>query len=238
MKIVINHLTRMQKGFICVAGVSLESGRHVRPLLRQQMRTTFLARNGGLFDIGRIVDLGRTRYIGKRPEVEDHLFYPHNAAPLDDMAPHEFWQLLTRLARERLVEIFGPQLHRRGRGSCAVEVGNGIASLGCFVADSPRLVLQETNGRDRIRMRFQSGSYEFDVPVTDIRLYGSDHVTPDREIVRRAAERLEFTSSVVLSVGLTRPFKKTAAEPALHWLQVNNIHFADDPNWKLGCDNE
>jgi four helix bundle suffix protein len=234
MKIVVNHLTRMQKGFMCVAGVNLETGRHVRPLLRQQMRTTFLTRNGGLFDIGRIVDLGRTRYIGKPPEVEDHLFYPHNAAPCDDMAPPEFWRLLTKLAKPKLVEIFGPELHRRGRGSCAVELGHGIASLGCFVADNPRLILQEANGRHRIRMRFQSGSHEFDVPVTDIRLYGSDHVTPDRAIVSRTAERLESTASVVLSVGLTRPFKKTAAEPALHWLQVNNIHFAEDPVWQLG----
>ena len=28
-------------------------------------------------------------------------------------------------------------------------------------------------------------------------------------------------------------FAKRDDEPALHWLQMNNIHFADDPCWKL-----
>jgi hypothetical protein len=37
MQIVINHLTRMQRGFMCVAGVDLATGRHVRPVLASQL---------------------------------------------------------------------------------------------------------------------------------------------------------------------------------------------------------
>src|SRR5260370_42124155 len=51
--LVINHLTRMQQGYICVAGVDLETGRHVRPVLRRRMGTVNLVRNGGLFDMAR-----------------------------------------------------------------------------------------------------------------------------------------------------------------------------------------
>jgi hypothetical protein len=33
MRIVVNHLTRMQPGYICVAGMERQGGRHVRPVL-------------------------------------------------------------------------------------------------------------------------------------------------------------------------------------------------------------
>ena len=32
MKIVVNHLTRMQRGYICVAGINPDTGHHVRPI--------------------------------------------------------------------------------------------------------------------------------------------------------------------------------------------------------------
>ena len=33
MKIVVNHLTRMQPGYICVAGLDFQTNAHVRPVL-------------------------------------------------------------------------------------------------------------------------------------------------------------------------------------------------------------
>ena len=47
----------------------------------------------------------------------------------------------------------------------------------------------------RIRIQFQSGQYEFELGVTDIRLYGPDHVTPDPQVVERTAERLQAAES-------------------------------------------
>jgi hypothetical protein len=70
--------------------------------------------------------------------------------------------------------------------------------------------------------------------VTDIRLYGADHVTPDAAIVQRVAERLQGAPEVILGVGLTRAFRGADDEPAMHWLQVNNLHFPNDPVWRLG----
>ena len=118
MRIVVNHLTRMQKGFMCVAGVDVSTGEHVRPLLRRQMRTSLLAHHGGVFEIGSVVDLGSVCNIGQRPELEDRQFVVENASRQGEMDANGFWQLLTRLAKPRLVEIFSKDLERRGRSSC------------------------------------------------------------------------------------------------------------------------
>jgi len=237
MKLVINHLTRMQKGFICVAGVDLATGQHVRPMLQSQMRKDMLVRHGGPFDISRVIELGWTKYTGTRPETEDYLFHRSEARSIGNMAADEFWELLQRLAKPKLGEIFGRDLSPRGPRSYAVDVGHGIASLGCYVAPAgAHLFVQRRDplSRGRIRIQFRSGRYEFDLGVTDVRLYRDDHVTPDPDVVQRVAGRLQDGPEVVLSVGLTRAFRGTPDEPALHWLQVNNIHFQDDPRWQLG----
>jgi len=237
MKLVINHLTRMQKGFMCVAGVDLATGQHVRPLLHSQMRVNMLARHGGPFDIARIVDLGWTKYIGTRPETEDYLFHRSEVQAIGQMPANEFWKLLENLAQPKLGEIFGPDLKPRTRHSYAVDVGAGIASLGCYTPPTcPRLFIQRRAplSRGRIRIAFHVGEYEFELGVTDIRLYRDDHVTPDAGIVDRVAKRLQTGSDLILSVGLTRAFQSTPTEPAFHWLQVNNIHFKEAPCWQHG----
>jgi hypothetical protein len=103
-------------------------------------------------------------------------------------------------------------------------------------ASHPRLLIQRRDplSGGRIRLQFTSGQYEFELGVTDIRLYGPDHVTPDAEVVQRVADRLQAAPSVILGVGLTRPFRGESDEAARHWLQVNNLHFEDDPCWRLG----
>ena len=241
MKIVITHLTRMQKGFICVAGVDLVTSQHVRPMSRSQMRKEMLARYGGPFDIGNIVDLGWTKWIGAAPELEDYLFHRDEARSLGEMPAPALWNLLRSLARPRLQDIFGKDLQTHGCRACGVAVGHGVASLGCFLpAKRPRLVLQrrDPSGGGRLRLQLEAGPHLFEVGLTDIRLYGADHVTPDPEMVQRVSVRLQDGPELLLGVGLTRPFRPTPEEPALHWLQVNNLHFADDPCWRLGRTDE
>lgn len=236
MKIVVTHLTRMQKGYICVAGIDLATSQHVRPVLRSQMRKEMLACYGGPLDIGSIVELGWTKWIGAAPELEDYLFHRSEARSLGEMQGAALWNLLQSLARPRLQDIFGKDLQAHGGCACGVAVGRGVASLGCFSPmQRPRLFLQRRDplSGGRLRMRLESGPHVFQVGVTDIRLYAADHVTPDPEIVERVAERLRDGPDVILGVGLTRPFRPTPEEPALHWLQVNNLHFADDPCWRL-----
>jgi hypothetical protein len=65
MQIIVNHLTRMQPGFICVAGVDVSSGRHVRPVLGRRLTTDLLASKGGPFDMAELVDLGAVECCGR-----------------------------------------------------------------------------------------------------------------------------------------------------------------------------
>ena len=131
----------------------------------------------------------------------------------------------------------GTDLRPHGTHACAVEVGHGVASLGCFLPPRrPNLFLQRRDplSGGRIRLQLVSGPHVFEVSVTDLRLYCADHVTPDPDVVQRVAERLQDGPEAILGVGLTRQFRLTPEEPPLHWLQVNNLHFADDPCCRLG----
>jgi hypothetical protein len=83
-------------------------------------------------------------------------------------------------------------------------------------------------------MRFSDGALKVDVSVTDIRLYGTDHLTPDETMVEQVNERIRQGVNVILSVGLGRQYAAAPGVAPRHWLQVNNIHLADQPVWLLG----
>ena len=70
--------------------------------------------------------------------------------------------------------------------------------------------------------------------VTDIRLFGDDHATPEAARIRAAAQWIAESRGVLLSVGLTRKFAAADHLEPRHWLQVNNIHLRENPTWPLG----
>jgi hypothetical protein len=224
MRIAVHHLTRMQKGFMCVAGIDLETGRSIRPVLDRQMRIDMLACHGGPFELGRVVDLGETRFVGRVPEIEDRQFDASQARVDEVLAPGHFRQLLESVALERLDAIFGRELQNVGT-TCAVNEQRGLRSLGCVWASHCELRAETNqNGTRRIRLTLDSDRGRLQLPVTDIRLYGDDHVTVDELKVTSVAEPLRRAERVLLSVGLSRPYRRAADQPARHWLQVNNIH--------------
>ena len=103
MQILVNHLTRMQPGYVCAAGVDVNTLNHVRPVLRYGRLTTGLLKpNGGPLDIGSVVDLGPTADAGRPPELEDRYFDPARAAWLFDDGADDYWDLLEEMAREDL----------------------------------------------------------------------------------------------------------------------------------------
>lgn len=225
MQIVINHLTRMQKGYICVAGIDLATGLHIRPVLQRQIPTDYLAEHGGLFGLRRIIDLGDAKFVGKVPEIEDFLFDQDAARHVADMPEEDFRGLIEGVAKQRLISIFGHDLHQSG-ASCAVEETCGLRSLGCYWAEQGRLFIDEPpdHSRRRIRFSWRSGEFTFTSPVTDIRLFEDDHITPCEETVRRINDRVGQEDRVLLSVGLSRPYRPSNDQPSQHWLQINNIH--------------
>jgi putative nucleic acid modification protein with dual OB domain len=236
MRIVVTDLTRMQRGYVCVAGVEPERRQHVRPVLATgRLSKNLLACHGGPFDLATMVDLGATEPVPMKPEVEDHQFSARNAKSVEMVDSAEFWDLLTSLARPKLRTIFGPELRRRGTGA-AVGAEAGAASLGCLrPAGGPELYVRpRAGGQDQVRMRLSDGDFDLAVSVTDVRLYGNDHITPDAPTVQGISEQIAGGTGVLLSVGLTRPFAATPDLPPVHWLQVNNIHLESDPAWRLG----
>ena len=230
MQILVNHLTRMQPGYICVAGVDVNTLGHVRPVLpRARLTTDLLRGNGGPLDIASVVDLGPTVYAGSAPELEDYYFDPAKAAWLFDDDPGDYWELLNQMARESLAAIFGPVLEQE-EGSCTVDVGEGHASLGCLAPEErPWLYVDH---RGTVRMVLECTTPSSDLAVADLRLYERDQRTPRRDLVASAQRRIESGVEVILSVGLTRPWRKRDDTAERHWLQVNNIHLQDDPLWR------
>lgn len=228
MKVVINHLTRMQSGYVCAAGVDIATRRHVRLMpARAHLRPESLAAHGGPLAIAAILDLGPAKDIGKRPEVEDREFDPRKTGAHGLLAAPRFWNMLTQVAKPGLASIFGSDLHPAGACSCGVDAGRGIASLGCLIPQGrPDLYIRERPGKPpQVRMKFTDGAFNVDVGVTDIRLYGADHATPDEDAVNAAMSQLAGAQPVILSVGLTRPYAPRDEVAAIHWLQVNNVHF-------------
>lgn len=238
MKIVVNHLTRMHGGHICVAGVDVDTRRHVRPILQHEgIPFHLLARHGGPFDMARVVDLGAPRPKPDKPHVEDHVFVPSRAKFQRTASPREFWDLLEELARTRLREIFGSALRVVGNMRYGTELGRGQASLGCFLPQRPpQLYLKSgRQGKPQIRMKLGDGEIDADAGVTDLRLCQDDHTTPDADLVRGVAGWINNSECVLLSLGLTRKFRPSQQQDYVHYLQVNNVHLKEEPTWPLSA---
>jgi len=237
MQIVVNHLTRMHGGHICVAGVDQETGRHVRPVPQHGgLSAEWLARHGGPFEMAGVVDLGSPRAVLGKPHCEDYILIAACTKLCQRLDPHEFWNLLYRVQKASLREIFGSELRAIGNQHLVTDLGKGTASLGCLRSrDRPQLYLATTGRRKpRIRMRFSDGQLRADAGVTDLRLYQADHATPDPDLVRGVAKWIADSEDVILGVGLTRKYRVSEQADYFHWLQVNNIHLKEDPTWQLG----
>jgi hypothetical protein len=239
MKIVVTHLTRMQRGTVCVAGLDVETGHHVRPIQPMGvLQSRMTAPRGGPFDMATVVDLGTIRPVPTPPEVEDVEITWWHARTLDYVEPVLFWELLQFVAHPTLRELFGPALRtlgRSGRQRAVTDLRTGTASLGVLKPlGRPRLKLdKKPDGRDVVRMELWDGERRLNLSVTDLRLYADDGARPDRERVAEIAKRIDRGVRVLLGVGLTRPFAARSTETPVHWLQVNNVHLEDDPAWRL-----
>lgn len=231
MRILVNHLTRMQTGYFCVAGLDLETETHVRPVLRHgRLTTDLLSTGGGPFDVGSVVDLGPAAHAGRAPELEDYRFDPAVARLLYDESPDDYWEALEEVAQESLEGIFGPALELWDE-SGTVDVGGGRASLGCLTPERNPWVYVDHRGTVRLVLDYLIPS--IDLAVTDLRLYERDGRTPRRNSAASVQHRLKAGVEAILSVGLTRAWQKWGDSEERHWLQVNNIHLMDDPLWQL-----
>ena len=101
---------------------------------------------------------GRTRWVGTSPETEDYQFHQSEARGLGDMPADEFWDLLQRLAKPKLGQIFGKDLRPRGPRSYAVDEGMGSPRWAATLpASRPRLIHQRRDPTSRGRLRLEFG---------------------------------------------------------------------------------
>ncbi len=235
MEIVINHLTRMEKGYFCAAGVDSQTKRHIRPETRSKRLGTAMLAPCGMFDIGNRIIFKYLQPWPDRPHSEDCIFDSRLAALDGTMPAQEFWELLWYISESKLKDVFGEELRRKYHSSCGTDKGKGQASLGCLVPEgTPNLhVGSGYRGTPQVRMKVCDGEFDLDLSVTDIRLYQDDHITPDHVAVDMISEKIHSSESVILSVGLGRAFPRTGPD-RFHYLQVNNIHLKENPLWQLG----
>lgn len=236
MRILVNHLTRMSAPHVCVAGLDIETGTHIRPLpFGQRLDMSSLASRGGIFDLGTIIDLGPVTPCGQPPEIEDVRFRLDEADHVSPVFASKFWERLESAARSSLSDIFGPDLRPDGkrpdRSKRSVPIGGGAASLGCLrLRDAPTLTVGPWQN---VEIRFDDGSGTVVLAVTDVRFMDESLKKPMPAVVNRVAADLRRTSQVILSVGLGRPYcPPDDGGPKRHWLQVNNVFFAEDPLWR------
>lgn len=219
---VINHLTRMRSGHICVAG--LQDGQHIRPIRPHgHWSRRHLAPPFG-FAVGAEVTLGATQPAGSAPEVEDvRVQTEASVTSVRRLRDDEFWDLLNAAAVNSTSAIFGGTITRGRGGSAFVPLGQGIASLGCLRASAAELII----GGDRVRVEMADPELgTLNLSLTDLRICDADH-RPVRARAVTVAKRLAMGGDVILSVGLSRPFAPAGGDAACHWLQINNIHFPD-----------
>ncbi|MEW6387193.1 MAG: hypothetical protein AB1491_06730 [Thermodesulfobacteriota bacterium] len=234
--IVINHLTRMSRGYICVAGIDLKTGEHIRPTVpRDRLSSRLLTRHGGPFDIGNIINLAEIRPEPDPPHVEDRLISPDKIIFEGVASAEEFWRILRNVSKHKLEDIFGAELKNIGGSNYGTDAGQGQASLGCLLPyDRPKLYVKDQHSdRPQIRMWFKDGQLNVDAPVNDLRLYSEDHFSNDMESLDRVRELIKSSEGIILSLGLTRAWASSAQFEPVHWLQVNNIHLIENPIWQL-----
>jgi hypothetical protein len=115
-----------------------------------------------------------------------------------------------------------------------------MASLGCLVPSRVTdLVVERRHTplgpRDSLRIALDVGRYHFVLPLTDLRFARLHHSGSrwlfHHELVADVRGRLLDGVPVVLSVGLSRAFQRSADDRPRHWLQVNNVHLRDGSLW-------
>ena len=234
MQIAVTHLTRMRHPYICVAGIDKKRD-HRRPVLvsatgqHKQLGRDLLSGNGGPFELGRVVDLGKVAPRPVVPEKEDVVFDPARAKFVKLLEEDRFLQLLEGCAEGSLGSIFGQDLEHLSGTAAAVPEGKGEVSLGVLKPSEARLEISWEWDKEIIRFGFVDPDFgEIKLKVTDIRLWESDYKTPATKAINSIKGRLE---GCLAAVGLGRPYEVSSYPGPRHYLQVNNIYPRGDPLW-------
>ena len=224
MRIILNHVTRMNHPRICVAGLEQNMLEHVRPTTpKTDLITRDLLRSeGGPFGPGALVDLGHVEPEGQRPEVEDHLFATAQARLVRDLSDEEYLNALESAKHEGIVDAFGPDLLEVRPGKHAIPAGQGVRSLAVIEIEASELYV----GWDKLYLDVADNGLQAKLRVTDARFYAPDHKTVQRDVVNDVSRRLRDGVPTYAMVGLARAMHDDDGGD-VHWLQCNGLCLAD-----------
>jgi hypothetical protein len=227
VRIVVNHLTRMRSGRICIAGIDLERSRHVRPVTP---KTDVLTRdlpteNGGPLELAALVDIGQPAPVPHPPETEDHRVATRDLKRVRTLDADEYLQALHAIAVPDLETLSGQPCN----------AGNG-STPSTKVTAMPRRPWSK-RGADPNWRSTGTGScgcvsttqIPTFVSVADIRFVEPDHSTVRTDIVDDVHARLQRGIGVYVMFGLSRAFTATGDDQDRHWLQVNGLCLEDRP---------
>ena len=99
MQMLVTDMTRMNDGFVCVAGIDLATGLRVRPVTGARLSNSLIASKGGVFNFRRVVDLGAVQPAPTPPEIEDVSFNPGAAKHVGTMQAEAFLRSLEEIGR-------------------------------------------------------------------------------------------------------------------------------------------
>jgi hypothetical protein len=227
MQIVLNHVTRMRHPRICIAGIDVASGRHVRPTtaMSEPLTRELLASEGGFVECGAVIDIGDAQPHPVVPEVEDRHCSLRELRAVRRLNGTQYLELLERVADDDLEDVFGPDLYRPSKWRYAVDAGCGSASLGVLRAERPELSI---DAYERPTLRLSAPELPAYARVTDVRFFAGDQVQVREDVVEDVQRRLERGVRAFAMVGLSRAFADDAGHER-HWLQVNGICLEDRP---------
>ena len=227
MEIIINHLTKMRRGYICVAGVARD-GMHWRPVLEPhpdgrhtQLQRSLLRSNRGPFELGAVVDLGEVSEQPTPPHLEDVIFNPDKVTFLHHQQSESFIDSIAGVAKNSLHSIFGQEVQSKSKTAAFTLEGQGRASLGVLRLDDADLTAELEYGKPVVRLEFEDPDLGVkNLKVNDLRLWEDNQRTPADGNIEQLQGQLD---GCLVAVGLTRAPTENRNIKGRHWLQINNI---------------
>lgn len=223
MQIVVNHVTRMRKPRICVAGIDTTSLSHVRPTTSRADPITrdLLRPAGGPFAPGALVDLGSVVPQGSPPEIEDHRFFTRNAKHVRDLSADEYLGMLDAVKSASIEDAFGPEMHEIRPGKLALPKGRGRSSLAVIELHKPRVHIEW----DKLYIDIDDGVFAAKLRITDVRFYDQNEQVRT-SVVEDVTARLRRRTKAYGMLGVGHPLLDRETGE-LHWLQCNGLCLAD-----------
>lgn len=226
MQIMINHLSRLRGNKISVAGLDLANPtRHVRPMLNDldSILETYSG-NESVFSLGAIVNLTGISSTKAAHQGEDHVVTYLKAKKVAQLHPIDVWRTLGDMASPTLTSIFGESVQMQSQ-RFVIEKFRARRGLGCL-----RILHTATlyKGYRQARLRWVSDGRVIDCPVTDARLYDLSGAARER-LIDALNDRIQQGESLIVTVGLSRGFRRPGGRREYHWIQINNIFLELDP---------